>query len=235
MDNGRQMEDRGCYRLTPNDIAEGVVFFRKQAGWKQFALAAEAGVNERTVQRIERGEKVSGESLRRVASALHLEENVFLKPVPLPTVEEREKAEREVAELTQIEARGLTTLSHCETALTAHILCFVDHLVSENLADSLAEFKDSLRDWSDVWSDLAYVDRLEASRSLLAMSERLETAGYATHYGVYTTEDRWRFRVAVLVFVPVRDGRTPSATQLILPRTLQTLERRGPVAMRLLP
>jgi len=202
MENNEQLKDREYLNLTPKDISEGVIFLRRKAGWKQFAFAAEAGVNERTVQRIERGEKVSGESLRKVARAFHLNDDAFLEPMPLPTIEEWEKMERDVGDLTQVEARGLTTLSDCAAVLTAHVVCFVDHLVNVKLSDSLAEFKDSLTEWSDVWGDLSYADRLQASRSVLAMSERMGQAGYTTQYGFYTTDDRWRFRVAVLVSVP---------------------------------
>ena len=50
---------KGEYRcLTPQEISSTVVMFRKMMDWKQLTLALEAGVNERTVQRIERGEKV---------------------------------------------------------------------------------------------------------------------------------------------------------------------------------
>ncbi len=233
MRNEEHVKDREYLRLTPKDIGEGVMFFRKQAGWKQFALAAEAGVNERTVQRIERGEKVSDESLRRVAKAFHLDDDVFLNlnPIPLPTTEEWEKAKREWAELTRIEARGLATLNDCAVVLTTQVLCFVNHAVSERLAGLLAEFKDLLSDWGDLWGDLSHVNRLEASRSVLGVSEKIGKEGYKTLYGVYSTEDRWKFRVAVLVFVPASNGRTAKVTQLVVPRTLQGLEKRGPVAM----
>ena len=47
---------RGEYRFQMHDdIAAMVVRARKELGWKQFALADEAGVNERTIQRLERG------------------------------------------------------------------------------------------------------------------------------------------------------------------------------------
>lgn len=190
MQNDQHVEDREYFGLTPKDIGKSVKFFRSQAGWKQFPLAVEAGVDERTVQRIERGDKVSDESLRRVARAFHLRDDAFLEPIPLPTAEEWERAKRELAELTQIEARGLTTLSDCEAVLTAWVLCFVDHLVSESLAGRLAEFKDMMTEWGDVWGDLTHVDRLGASRSVLAMCDRLGAEGCKIMYGVYATAGR---------------------------------------------
>jgi DNA-binding XRE family transcriptional regulator len=62
--------------LTPQEIGTAVVMFRRMAGMKQFTLAHEAGVTERTVQRIENGDKVNDESLRRIAKAFRMEETL---------------------------------------------------------------------------------------------------------------------------------------------------------------
>lgn len=56
-----------------------MVNFRKQPAWKQITLAHEAGVTERTVQRIERGEKADDETLRRIATALRPTETAFYR------------------------------------------------------------------------------------------------------------------------------------------------------------
>jgi DNA-binding XRE family transcriptional regulator len=40
--------------LTPEEIGYAVAMFRQMAGMKQLTLALEAGVTERTVQRIEK-------------------------------------------------------------------------------------------------------------------------------------------------------------------------------------
>lgn len=60
-------EQHNCGRLSAAVVNE-----RKRRGWKQFALADEAGVNERTIQRLERGERVDAETVRKVMSALRL-------------------------------------------------------------------------------------------------------------------------------------------------------------------
>ena len=47
---------KGEYRcMTPQEIGSTVVMFRKMMDWKQLTLALEAGVTERTVQRVEHG------------------------------------------------------------------------------------------------------------------------------------------------------------------------------------
>jgi transcriptional regulator with XRE-family HTH domain len=63
----RKYEQHNYERLSAAGVNE-----RKRRGWKQFALADEAGVNERTIQRLERGDKVNEETVRKVMSALRL-------------------------------------------------------------------------------------------------------------------------------------------------------------------
>ena len=76
-----QINGTGQFRcLTPSEIGECVVWCRKAAGWKQLTLAIEARLNERTVQRLEQGVNVDDDSLRKIARAFHLKEDVFLAP-----------------------------------------------------------------------------------------------------------------------------------------------------------
>jgi transcriptional regulator with XRE-family HTH domain len=63
----RKYEQHNCGKLSAAVVNE-----RKRRGWKQFALADEAGVNERTIQRLERGDKVNQETVGKVMSALRL-------------------------------------------------------------------------------------------------------------------------------------------------------------------
>jgi transcriptional regulator with XRE-family HTH domain len=58
--------------LHYGELSAAVVSERKRLGWKQFALAYEAGVTERTIQRLERGEKVNDETVSKVMKALRL-------------------------------------------------------------------------------------------------------------------------------------------------------------------
>jgi len=54
------------------ELSATVVNERKRLGWKQFALAHEAGLNERTIQRLEWGDKVNEDTVRKVMKALRL-------------------------------------------------------------------------------------------------------------------------------------------------------------------
>jgi DNA-binding XRE family transcriptional regulator len=66
-----QIDNQGgefrCF--TPSEIGTVVATFRRSLDMKQITLAYEARVSERTVQRIEQGEKVDNETLRRVAKS----------------------------------------------------------------------------------------------------------------------------------------------------------------------
>ncbi len=69
---------------SPKFVGEFVLFQRCLMGWKQETLAQFAGVSLPTIQRVERGEKVSGEVLDRLAAVLGQKEGAFTKPrIPL--------------------------------------------------------------------------------------------------------------------------------------------------------
>src|SRR5882762_8476361 len=115
-------ENHKNYRCpTPQEIGDAVVMFRKMAGMKQFTLAHEAGVTERTVQRIENGEKVNEESLRRIAKAFRMEENSFIGPRKILAPEEAwEKTKKQLEGLRLIDAQRFATLKDAEAVLGTH-------------------------------------------------------------------------------------------------------------------
>jgi transcriptional regulator with XRE-family HTH domain len=107
------MENSREYRcLTPQEIGKAVMMFRHAAGMKQITLAMEAGVTERTVQRIERGEKVNEESLRAIARAFRMDDNSFLGPRDVLSEDEAVAQTLEKFEgLMVIDAHRFSTLS----------------------------------------------------------------------------------------------------------------------------
>jgi transcriptional regulator with XRE-family HTH domain len=224
MQSEQQVKKGEYRRLKPEEVGGLVRRIRKQAGMKQITLAYDARVHERTVQRIERGEQADGESLRRVAVALRLDAKVFVEALYVPTTEEVDWAvKKALAEFTVIEAHGLETLSDCAAVLTTHVFCIDDHAVSEKLADQVAEFKDLVTDRGNVYNDVSHAEKLAACRAVLATGEKLE--GYKILYGVYTTEDRLKFKIAVPLFVAEADGQSSKIAQLVVPRTLRGLKK----------
>jgi len=72
----------GVRSLTPSEIATAVRSHREFAGMKQVTLAQLAGVTERTIQRLESGQRMDDQTLRDVAVALGLAGQSFVDPIP---------------------------------------------------------------------------------------------------------------------------------------------------------
>ncbi len=218
-----QANAKGDYRcLTPQEIGSMVAMFRKMMDWKQLTLAYEAGVSDRTVQRIECGEKVDDKTLRRIAKAFRLRGEGFVGPRYVATHEEAleaVKAQLDEAqkELMVIEAFSLGAIKDCEAILKVHHGNIVDDSVlPAEMADQVAALMDQLKDSADIWRDLTNVEKLGTCRSVLAEVQKIEEQGFKIRYGVYETEDN--FRISVLVFGACYDVSFVSRTQLVVPR-----------------
>src|ERR1700746_772481 len=98
MEKAKAKSEYRC--MTPQEIGSTVVMFRKMMDWKQLTLALEARVTERTVQRVEHGEKADDDTLRKIAKAFRLGGEAFLGPRYIATNEELraqvEKAQKEL-------------------------------------------------------------------------------------------------------------------------------------------
>jgi len=88
--------------------------------------------------------------------------------------------------------------------------------MSEDMADQVATFMDSLIDWSDCYDDISNTERLEACRSILEEIRMIEANGYRTLYGVYSSDDH--FTVVVVVFFPEGKERDHYPSQFVVPR-----------------
>jgi transcriptional regulator with XRE-family HTH domain len=186
--------------LTPQEIGKAVAMFRNLAGMKQLTLALEAGVTERTVQRIENGEKVNEESLRKIAKALRMGENSFIGPRHVLSPEEAfEQTKKWLEGVKLIDADRFATLKDVEAVLGTQGMVVDDHFVTDDAAAEVASFKDLLQEWNDVYSELfSNGEKLDACRSLLDGAQRVEARGYIIRYGVHTTQDNYRL-VNVLI------------------------------------
>ena len=204
-------------RPTPQEIGQAVMTFRKAIGMKQLSLALEAGVDERTVQRIERGEKVNDDTLRKIAKALRLQEDAFVGLRYIPTSEEAvAEAEKMLSQVMMIEASEFRTVKDCDAMLNALGYLVDDRHVAAELAHEVAVFKDLVQDWGDIYKEISHTEQLEACESVLKQAQKIAEAGYDMRYGVYTTEDN--FRISTLVFLPKQDDRSAQVKQLIVPR-----------------
>lgn len=214
---------KGEYRrLTPQEIGQAVTVFRKMLGMKQLTLAFEAGVNERTVQRVERAEKVDDETLRKIAKGLRLQEDAFVGFRYIPSPEEAvADAGKMLSQLMMIEAIEFRTVKDCDALLYAMGYFVDDRHVVADLAHEIAVLKDLILDWGDLYKEIPHTNQVEACESVLNQAQKIANAGYIMRYGVYTTEDN--FRVSTLVFLPKRDDRSAQVKQLLVPRRFTEL------------
>jgi transcriptional regulator with XRE-family HTH domain len=80
---------RGEFReLTPKEIGDFVWSMRKLRETKRLVLAQEAGISEKSLERLESGVRVSDEVYRKVALAVGQKEDAFLGPRYISTQEE---------------------------------------------------------------------------------------------------------------------------------------------------
>jgi DNA-binding XRE family transcriptional regulator len=214
---------KGEYRcLTPQEIGTHVAMFRKMLDWKQLTLAIEAGVHERTIQRVERGEKVDDESLRKIGKALRLREPGFVGARYIQSEEERRADfEKTMKELKVIEAHPFSSLKDAGALLGTHGYFLNDAALPEGMADQVAALRDNLTDWGDIYSDLSHTERLNACRSVLADVQKIVDQGFKVRYGVYTSDDD--FEIAVLVFGTSSDAHFEQLTQIVVPRQFAKL------------
>ncbi len=212
------IRNRNEYRcLTSQEIGEAVAILRKGAGMKQITLALEAGVTERTIQRVENGERVSDDSLRHIARAFRMDEESFIGPRAVLSKEDAVVEAAKVLEgLKLIDAHRFASPKDAEAVLGTHGMLIDNRFVKDDAATEAAEFKDLLQDWNDAYPSLdSNSQRLDACRSLLRGARRLEARGYMIRYGAYTTEDGYRL-VSVL-FARKADDALCEVKQMLVP------------------
>jgi transcriptional regulator with XRE-family HTH domain len=194
---------------------------RKYLGFKQLALADAAGVTERTIQRVERGGTVEDETLRKVARALGLGENAFLRPDYHPSTEELKAFAKSVRDdYTVTDLLNLSSQNDLDGILTADACQIDGSAVKENLAAEVASLQDEIEELGSVYEELSNVERLEARQGLFKHIQNVACTGYRARWAVFETDDKWN--VGVLVF---QDGQTKDNefSKLIIPRRFPML------------
>jgi transcriptional regulator with XRE-family HTH domain len=202
----------GTYkRPTPETIAFSVRMLRSQLGWKQFALADEAGVNIKTIERIENEKKVSNENLRKVAVALKLREGAFVDPSYEPSEMELVELSAQVAQMiegtTNVELNDFSDPRDFEKLLSAHAHNIDTSALDQSLAEEAARLTDNVIDYGNAHSDLSQLDRLKAYQELLTDVRQIESRGYTARWAVYQTEDD--FGVGLIAFNAYPPGPPP--------------------------
>lgn len=216
-------EKEGRYRtLTAQEFGELVKAFRRMNDWKQLTLAYEAGITERTVQRIENGESVRDDTRRQIAKAFRLPEDSFTKAAYMPSSEEAEAMFAETAQrFTAVEARPLTHARDFEEILNmGHAFLIDGAALPDDMQGELASFKDAFHDWTWVFSEIGHMERLGACRSLWDHASKITGRNYRAFFAVYDADKPSSFKIAALTFVP--KGR--ELVQLVVPRRFENFE-----------
>lgn len=221
---------KGEYRnLTPKEIGDFVRSYRQVHGIKRITLAHDAGVSEKTLERIESGLRVSEEVYRKVALECRQQQNAFLGPRYIRTREEAIKVvldhlEKWNKEYVEIEAREFTDERDMRRVLECWGASLLDEtqLKSEALDDA-ARFKQNLTDWKDIYGDIPEPARLEAERLLLIELRAVEHRGYVARYGCYEPEfaagPNWtKMPVVVITFFARTDWEKAKMKTMAVPR-----------------
>lgn len=137
---------------APATIAFFVRLQRGMMGWKKETLAGFAGVSLSTIERIERGEAVSAESLDRIAEALHQPPGAFTAPrIPCTREEAWRRLEDSAAPFANTVVVPVKPLrGHRQIAELARAHLFI--VDGGRLGDVYSADLDTLREWLDLTS-----------------------------------------------------------------------------------
>jgi transcriptional regulator with XRE-family HTH domain len=188
---------------TPETLAFFVRLQRSMMGWKKETLAGFARVSLSTIERIERGEAVSVESLNRVAEALRQPPGAFTAPrIPATSEEALQRLEESAAPFAETVAVPVKPLrGHRQIADLARAdLTIVD---GSRIGDAYDADIDTLRAWLDLTSfilatedkdsiirtDAHPVKRHKLYDDVLTCVRNIERRGYAVALaGTYQIE-----------------------------------------------
>lgn len=135
-----------CRRLTPTEVGMVVRLYRHSREIKRTALAAQAHISDKTLERLEAGISVREDSYRRVAVAIGLPEDAFIKEEYIPTPEEYlEQQEKQQDEFrkshTKVDVAPLNDPRQLLAVFGAHSSIADDHKVAAKDLALIAAFK----------------------------------------------------------------------------------------------
>jgi transcriptional regulator with XRE-family HTH domain len=223
--------------LSPAILGFWTRCLRTTLNWSQEALAAAAGVDTRTIQRIESGKPSSINTRRSLARGLGYENpNIFEDPQFAMSVMDiingaqgiRQKEFRKqhpdrvpvcVSRVTS--GKGLGNLA---SAANATLFNCDDEISAEAKRQAACIF-DFLRDLNDAYDELSFADRLSYDRELGIMLHDLEQLGVWVYSGLRNTKmvgenwvDKTPMSVTIGYLAIVPEGR--SIEQLMAPKRL---------------
>lgn len=235
---------RGEFReLTPKEIGDFVRSMRELRETKRLVLAHEAGISEKSLERLESGVRVSDEVYRKVAVAIGQKEDAFLGLRYIPTEEEAakkaienlEKLERDRKKWDEenllIDANAFTDARDMRQILDCWEAMMVNYSEIEGEAvDLAAALKQNLTDWCDIASQIGETGKLEACRSLLTEIREIERRGYVARFGTYKANfpigngRTTIMPVGVLMFLARTDWKNLAHKKMAVPRQINEVD-----------
>lgn len=174
-------------------------------------------MEERTIQRIEAGQQVSEETLRKVARALGMTEGCLSSARYVPTAEEiAAEVEKVQRDRLVVNACAVEDVKDCQKLFESHCCLPDQSRVAPDALAKVAEFTDMWADWSMVYGEISFGERLEAAQSVLKAIREIEILGYRVFYSVYRSDDG--FDVAVITWAPTS---SLDLRQLVVPRRVR--------------
>ena len=172
--------------LTPIELAACIKLLREMRQWSQEQLAAIAGLNVRTIQRVEDGVSSSLDTRRALARAFEFEDiDALNKPFAIPVEDEikaaKEKFDREHVTLTAIPLTTGKQLAKLVEACTMDLSepAFELPRDADEAFAALVDYCREYRDCADLYSE---TEKFEVYDEMQAHIDELKTRGVSLRY-----------------------------------------------------
>lgn len=219
---------KGEYRrLTTAEVGLMIRMFREGQSIKRAALAADANMSEKTLERAESGQGISEEYSRRIARALGLRADAFVAELYVPAPGEAEQMfKRQDEELRATHRpQAVAELSGIRDVLPlirSHVLFADDQNVAESDLEDFASLKQSWWDWNAISGDISEPEFIRGAQSFLDEIRSFEAHGYVVKSGTGTRyhRDGGALAVAILVAFIKPKGAAGTPNEVWLPKRM---------------
>jgi transcriptional regulator with XRE-family HTH domain len=165
-----------------NTIGANIRRAREAKPWTQEQLARSADIDVRTVQRAEKGEPIGAESLQAIAGALDTS-MALLQLDPEDVMRQLQEFEKKFKVIPLVRIERAYDLRNC-IGVGAMELDYVP--LNDEQQQAVAEFEQTLKDLTMIWSDLEPIQRHDALRDLQIHVDELHGLGLVLAAGTET-------------------------------------------------
>lgn len=181
--------------LTPTELGVCIRLFREMRQWSQEHLAAIAGINVRTIQRVEQGQAASVDTRRAWARAFECEDiDVLNKPFSIPTPEQVQAHQEKFAhDRVTLKALPLATGKELARLAEAHMMdlsgpAFEMGREADEAFAALVDYFPEYRDCADLYSE---VDKFDIYDEMQSWIDALKKLGVSLCYAERKMQVKW--------------------------------------------